>query len=60
MAFDPGACKEDSDKLCKGVKMGEGRIKECLMKHSDKLSEGCKANLFDAAVKKKENEAKKE
>ena len=60
LAWDPGACQADVEKLCKKVKMGEGRIKACLEKHASELSTECKANLFDAAMKKKASEAKKE
>ena len=36
-------CKEDAEKLCKGVKPGGGRIIKCLKEHEADLSEACKA-----------------
>jgi len=57
-AFNPGACKEDIDKYCKGIKMGDNRLKECLHKHMGELSNACKANILDAYLKKKAAEPK--
>ena len=57
-AFHAGACKEDAEKYCKGVPMEEGKLKECLLKNREKLSDQCKANIVDAAMKKKESEKK--
>lgn len=57
-AFTPGACKEDIDKYCKGVKVGENGLKACLHKHMAELSDACKANILDAFLKKKEAESK--
>ncbi len=34
-------CKADIDRLCPKVEPGGGRLKECLMKHKDKLEVGC-------------------
>lgn len=39
------ACRSDFQALCKGTKPGGGRIIACLQKHSDKLSDGCRAAL---------------
>ena len=38
-----GACAADAKKLCGDVKPGEGRVRACLQKNLDKLSEGCRA-----------------
>lgn len=38
-------CAADTKQLCEGVKPGEGRIKDCLLKNAGKLSEGCKARV---------------
>ncbi|OGR77173.1 MAG: hypothetical protein A2X32_07360 [Elusimicrobia bacterium GWC2_64_44] len=35
-------CAADVQKLCGEVKPGEGRVRDCLIKNADKLSEGCK------------------
>ena len=42
------ACHEDVDRLCKDVKSGEGRIRECLRAHRDELSAGCQAAIREA------------
>lgn len=35
-------CKEDAEKLCKGIEPGEGRIAQCLKQHESELSAACK------------------
>jgi hypothetical protein len=35
-------CKEDAEKLCKGIEPGEGRIVQCLKQHESELSAACK------------------
>jgi hypothetical protein len=35
------ACKADFQKLCPGVKPGDGRPFACLAEHKDKLSPSC-------------------
>ncbi len=47
------ACKEDIKTLCEGVQRGEGRIAACLKEKADKVSEGCKAAVKDAAAARK-------
>jgi hypothetical protein len=42
------ACRADADRLCKGVKPGGGRIRECFKAHQAELSDGCKAAIKDA------------
>ena len=39
------ACHEDREKLCKGVKPGEGRIAQCLKQHEGELSKECKEKM---------------
>jgi Cysteine rich repeat len=39
------ACKADSDKLCKGIQPGGGRILQCLKQHEGELSPGCKEKM---------------
>jgi hypothetical protein len=41
-AATPGACKQDIQSLCSGVKAGGGRIKQCMKAHAKELSPGCK------------------
>lgn len=47
------ACREDIKTLCNGVKPGEGRMAACLKDNADKVSEGCKAAIKDAAAARK-------
>lgn len=39
------ACKDDSEKLCKGTKPGGGRILKCLKQHEGELSAACKEKM---------------
>ena len=39
------ACKDDAQKLCKGMKPGGGKILQCLKQHEDELSPSCKAEM---------------
>ena len=57
-AWERGACREDIEKYCKNVEVGNERIRNCLKSHAEKLSTGCKANLFDAAMKKEASKKK--
>lgn len=47
-------CAADVEKLCGDVKPGEGRVKACLQKNLDKLSEGCKARQEKIKVRLEE------
>lgn len=47
-------CAADVKKLCGDVKPGEGRVKACLQKNLDKLSEGCKARQEKIKVRLEE------
>jgi Golgi apparatus protein 1 len=38
-------CQPDIQKLCKDVKVGQGRIRDCLAGHAAELSPGCKKML---------------
>jgi hypothetical protein len=40
-----GACKADVQKLCPGIKPGEGRIAACIKEHRAEVSLPCKAHL---------------
>jgi hypothetical protein len=39
------ACAPDVERLCKGVKPGEGRVVGCLRKNEAQLSEACRATM---------------
>ncbi len=45
------ACTDDLQQYCAGVKLGGGRIAECLKQHKDKLSPECKAQIADILEK---------
>lgn len=47
-------CAADVKKFCEGVKPGEGRVRDCLIKNADKLSEGCKTRTEKLKVKLEE------
>ncbi|MHB0995567.1 MAG: cysteine rich repeat-containing protein [Elusimicrobiales bacterium] len=49
-----GVCAADAAKLCGDVKPGEGRVKACLQKNLDKLSEGCKTRQEKLKVRLEE------
>ncbi|MCB1137818.1 MAG: hypothetical protein KDK23_03640 [Leptospiraceae bacterium] len=36
------ACADDRAKFCKGVKPGEGRMRDCYLQHQSELSQKCK------------------
>ncbi len=38
-------CAADAEKLCKDVKPGEGRVRDCLIKNAAKLTDGCKTRV---------------
>jgi hypothetical protein len=41
-AAERAACEADTKKLCPGIRVGGGRIIECLAKQKDKLTDACK------------------
>ena len=55
----PGACKADIEKLCQGVKPGEGRIIACLKEKQNEVSDNCKAEMKERRAKKKEETPQK-
>lgn len=42
------ACKADVDKLCPGIKPGDGTLKACMKEHRKELSPDCKKELMEA------------
>lgn len=38
-------CGADAEKLCKDVKPGEGRVRDCMIKNMNKLSDACKTRM---------------
>ena len=42
------ACHDDVERLCKDVKPGDGRLRECLRAHKDELSAGCQTAIREA------------
>jgi hypothetical protein len=40
-----GPCRTDIEKLCPGIKPGEGRLKACLREKKDQISPECKKEL---------------
>jgi hypothetical protein len=51
------ACESDVKTLCPDVQPGQGRIAQCLRKHRDKVSEGCKAQMKEMRAHAKERRA---
>ncbi|MCM2266987.1 MAG: cysteine rich repeat-containing protein [Elusimicrobiales bacterium] len=47
-------CAEDAQKLCAGIKPGEGRVRDCLLKNAGKLSDGCKQKVEKAKARQEE------
>jgi hypothetical protein len=45
-AYTPGACRQDSDKLCPGL--ADKEAIPCLKQHEAELSTACKVNLAEA------------
>jgi len=52
-----GACKADSEKFCKDVKRGQGRIVRCMKAHENELSPACRDQI--AADREKAQEFRK-
>jgi hypothetical protein len=45
------ACADDLLQFCAGVKLGGGRVAQCLKRHKDKLSVECKTEIADILEK---------
>lgn len=48
-------CMADGEKLCSGMRPGDGKFMSCMKQHESELSEGCKAKM---AEMKEKNAAK--
>jgi hypothetical protein len=46
------ACADDLQQYCASVKVGGGRVAQCLRQHKDKLSTECKTQIADILDKK--------
>jgi hypothetical protein len=57
VAADDKPCQGDAQKLCPGMKIGQG-LGKCLADHQDQLSDGCKAKFKENKDKMKEAIAK--
>jgi hypothetical protein len=51
LKFAATECKDDLLKYCGDVKVGNGRVKACLDKHEQSLSEKCKDALKQTGIK---------
>lgn len=53
------ACKDDVEKFCKDVKLGGGRIIECLVSKQDQLSAQCKTVIDEIKAKQAQKSTSK-
>jgi len=51
------ACAADYKRFCSAVKLGEGRIAQCLQSHAGELSDQCKASLKAAEAARSSGKA---
>jgi Golgi apparatus protein 1 len=49
-AESKSTCSAEIEQFCKDVQSGEGRILACLTKHSDQLSDACRAHVNTAQL----------
>lgn len=52
LAYAVGECREDLEKNCADIKVGEGRLLDCLNKNEAKVSARCNAALKESKLKK--------
>jgi hypothetical protein len=45
-------CKQDIQRLCPGVKAGNGGVMSCVKQNKDKLSEACSTTIAKLAAKR--------
>ena len=53
MKFAASACKDDLQKFCANVKVGQGRALACLGKNEKEVSQACKDALKQTGLKRK-------
>jgi len=51
LTYVANECRDDLDKYCSNIKPGEGRLLQCLDKHSSKVSKRCTQALKDVGAK---------
>jgi len=51
LSYAVNECREDLEKLCSGVPVGEGRLLDCLEKNDAKVSDRCKQAIKDVGLK---------
>jgi hypothetical protein len=51
------ACRADVEKLCKGIRPGEGRIRACLKSNEDRLSQECKNQIAKAKERRQHRQS---
>ena len=49
------ACRADFERLCKGIKPGEGRIKDCIKAHRAEISAQCRSALRGARAERRQS-----
>ena len=52
LAYAVNECRDDIEKNCADIKVGEGRLLDCLNKNEAKISARCNAALKDSGLKK--------
>lgn len=52
LAYVVNECRDDLEKNCADIKVGEGRLLDCLNKNEAKISARCNAALKDSGLKK--------
>ena len=51
LTYVANECRKDFDKFCSGVAPGEGRLKECIDKNIEDVSDRCKSAMKDVGMK---------
>lgn len=51
------ACRADVERLCAGIKPGDGRIAQCFKEHRSEISEACRAAVKERRAASKERRA---